>query len=89
MSTPKVTITDSSPITQGSIGLRTFNETASYDDIQVENFSATTPADIIIDNGDSGYTETGTWLNSSLTVYNNSTSRYSTTAYITRNQYFC
>lgn len=78
MSTPKITTTDSSPIAQGSIGLRTFSQTASYDDIQVENFNTTTPADIIIDNGDNGYTETGTWLGSSLSGYNGSTSRYST-----------
>jgi O-glycosyl hydrolase len=36
-------------------------------------------AEVVLDNGQTGYSETGTWVASSLTGYNNSSTRYSTT----------
>ncbi|MDR6555263.1 family 16 glycoside hydrolase [Paenibacillus qinlingensis] len=77
MTTAKISTTDTT-ITQGAVGLRTYGQSASFDAIVVDDGTAVAP--IIITNGDADYAETGTWLNSSLTGYNGTASRYSTAA---------
>ncbi|WP_164716328.1 family 16 glycoside hydrolase [Paenibacillus whitsoniae] len=76
LATAKITVTDAT-ITQGAVGLRTYGQSASFDSLTVDDGAAVAP--IVMLNGDASYMESGTWLNSSLSGYNGSATRYSTT----------
>lgn len=75
----KIIKTDTS-VTKGAVGLRTYGQSANYDNVTVESSTSVPVQDVVITYGDSGYSETGTWLTSSLTGYNGTASRYSITA---------